>query len=223
METTKNTRIDHKDAIMKNADWLRRYTKLPQLIHVLRTRSLTLLDPKHWDDKNDGALIAKYREKYRFKRVLALCFTKASETYHHWRIYADGVAGICIEFDKIKLLESLTKKKGLRWGSVSYVRIDRLADYQKRCLRWPFIKRYPYAGEEEFRLIYEDRRENGEDAFQVSFDLKAINRIYLSPWIERDEADSVAMMIRYLPNCSAINVLKTTLVNNRKWQRTLVA
>lgn len=203
-------------------DFLRRYTTLPQLIHLLRTRSLTLLDPKHWDDKNDGALIEKYRQKYDFERILALCFTQASETYHHWRIYAHGIGGVCIEFNKQRLLATLKKQSGLRSGSVEYVRIDRLADYQGKPRRWPFIKRRPYAGEEEFRIIYEDERLKAPDSFQVPFDLKAINRIYLSPWIYRDEADSIGETLRHLPGCGELNIHKTTLVSNQKWQKTLV-
>lgn len=61
----------------------KRYTDLPSLIQILMNRELTLLDPSSWDDKNDSYFISTYKEKKQLQSVLALCFTKKSETYHH--------------------------------------------------------------------------------------------------------------------------------------------
>jgi hypothetical protein len=206
-----------------NTEWnyLRRYTELPQAIELLKSRSLTLLDPQHWDDKNDAVLIEKYRKMRGLEKILALCFTEASETYHHWKIYARGVAGVCIEFHKERLLDSIPRGRGFRHGPVKYIRVDELASYQKSASKWPFLKRLPFSGEKEYRLIYEDKEEGENTACHVNFELKAINHIYLSPWVHKQTAAAVANMIRYLPQCGDLNVTKTTLVSNRKWSQTL--
>ena len=69
-----------------SAPVLRRYTDLPALLYLLRTRSITLLDPSSWDDKNDSYYLEKYKEKKSLQTVLALCLSTAEETYHHWRV-----------------------------------------------------------------------------------------------------------------------------------------
>jgi hypothetical protein len=62
-----------------------RYTDLPSLIHILKNRQLTLLDPMTWDDKNDSSFVTLYREKCALESVLALCFTRASETLANYK------------------------------------------------------------------------------------------------------------------------------------------
>lgn len=85
----------------------RRYTDLPALIHILTNRTLTLLDPSFWDDKNDSYFLATYKEKKELQSVLALCFTKESETYHHWRVFSSGASGACINFNPEQLETAL--------------------------------------------------------------------------------------------------------------------
>ena len=50
--------------------YLRRYTDLPALLHLLTEQKLTLFDPKTWDDKNDAFYISLYKEKKKLKTVL---------------------------------------------------------------------------------------------------------------------------------------------------------
>jgi len=83
---------------------LRRYTNLAATVHLLRNRCLTLLNPESWDDRNDAYFLAQYKERTNASSVLALCFAEASETYHHWRVFSSGGDGVCIEFDRPKLL-----------------------------------------------------------------------------------------------------------------------
>ena len=208
----------------QETDFLRRYTSLPQLLQILQTESLTLLDPKNWDDKNDGALIEKYCKKKKLKKVLALCFAESSETYHHWRVYAEGVAGVCIEFDKDRLLPVLrAQKKCLRYGSVKYVQVDQLATYQTKVNDWPFIKRLPYQGEKEFRILYEEHTDATLSSFSLPIPIASIHRVYLSPWIQRDVSHAVRKTIQSLPQCAELDVYKTSLVDNKRWKDSLEA
>jgi hypothetical protein len=83
-----------------STNYLRRYTDIPALISVLSERKITLLDPASWDDKNDSRFLALYKDKEKLQSVLALCFTQTDEMYHHWRVFANGSAGVCIRFDR---------------------------------------------------------------------------------------------------------------------------
>src|SRR5262245_1779073 len=103
---------------------LLRYTNIPALIYLLRERKVTLLDPAFWDDKNDSHYLSLYRQKKSLKSVLALCFTQVSETYHHWRVFADGSSGVCIRFSRAKLLSALHKQAGLRAKSLRYLTLN---------------------------------------------------------------------------------------------------
>jgi len=107
---------------MKQAILLR-HSDLPPLLHLLKTKKLTLLSPKSWDDRNDSYYIEVYRKKMELKSVLALCFTEASETYHHWRVFSPGSSGICLVFDKTILLSTLNGNSGIRSGKVIYKKI----------------------------------------------------------------------------------------------------
>ncbi|HNC85208.1 MAG TPA: hypothetical protein PK999_19310, partial [Nitrospira sp.] len=68
---------------MSNAS-LRRYTDIPALTYLLTKQKITLLDPKSWDDSNDSHYLSLYKQRNKLKSLLALCFTQADETYHHW-------------------------------------------------------------------------------------------------------------------------------------------
>ena len=62
-------------------EYLRRYTSLASALHVLQTRSLTLLSPEKWDDRNDRNFMAAYGRTQKASSILALCFSEAGETY----------------------------------------------------------------------------------------------------------------------------------------------
>ena len=134
---------------------LRRYTDLPGLIYLLNEQKITLLDPESWDDRNDSHYLTLYREKKGFGSVLALCFSEASETYHHWRVFAGGSSGVCISFKLKELLKAVNKQAGLRTGSVTYLTLMNMSRRKPAVEELPFLKRYPFVDEQEFRIIYE--------------------------------------------------------------------
>lgn len=90
--------------------FLRRYTDLPGLIYLLQGRCITLVDPLTWDDQNDSYFLRLYKEHRKLACVLALCFTRSTETYHHWRVFAGGSSGVCISFHRGELLGAVTAR-----------------------------------------------------------------------------------------------------------------
>jgi len=160
--------------------FLRRYTTLPSLIYSLTEQKLTLLDPQSWDDKNDSYYLQLYREKKHLKSVLALCFTLGSETYHHWSVFADGPAGVCIQFDRKELVDALRARAGLRTGKVKYLLLTESRKRRLEVSELPFCKRYAYQHESEFRAIYESKRRT-VGSLDIPFSLASISRIYLEP------------------------------------------
>src|SRR6266404_8446488 len=121
--------------------YLRRYTNLPALIHLLREQKLTLLDPTSWDDQNDSYYLALYRERKKLQSVLALCFSEARETYHHWRVFSDGSSGVCIRFSRSELLKIVRPHSGIQARAVNYRTLKELKAQRLAVKDLPFLKR----------------------------------------------------------------------------------
>ena len=204
-------------------DLLHRYTNLAATIHLLRERKLTLLDPASWDDKNDVFFIEEYKRCVRAKTVLALCFAHrqtTAEVYHHWRVFANGSNGVCIQFDKIGLM-SLFDDASVMHGPVKYMSLDGLfkGANEKRIKQreLPFIKGSRYRDEREYRAVFVDSCERSE-SYSVSLDLNVIRRITLSPWLPTNLANVVKDTLRSFDEYGNLNVVHSTLRNNSKWK-----
>lgn len=197
---------------------LRRYTELAPLLYLLQKQALTLLSPRLWDDRNDAHFLESHGLRCGFKSVLALCFTEASETYHHWRVFAGGSSGVCLEFDKHLLSKSVETIDGVRCGLVEYMKIFQLEKKNQRELDLPFIKRYPFRDECEFRIIFEDP-ETSREAYDVPFDPSALHRIVINPWMPKAVYDSVKTLISGIGNWKHLKVDPTTLIDNERWRQ----
>jgi hypothetical protein len=201
---------------MTRLPYLRRYMQLPQALHILSKRCLNLGNTRYWEDRSEAAIFEKYRIEKKLKGVLALCFTESPETNHHWKIYADGVSGVCIEFDKAGLIKAFNRaKERLQHGSVEYVKIKDADNYCGRIDRWPFVKRLPFKDEKEYRVIYDDP--DGIKFFELGFELHYVNQIHLSPWIQRNVYESIEALIRGIPGCDDMQISRTTLLENQRW------
>lgn len=196
---------------------LRRYTDIPALIYLLRDQRITLLDPQSWDDKNDSHFLRLYREKKNLKTVLALCFSQASETYHHWRVFAHGSSGVCICFKRTELLRAIKTQPNLRMGSVQYLRLKEIRHRILATEDLPFLKRYPFHGESEFRVIYESKK-TGIPTLDIAIPLSCIDKVTLSPWLPAALSDRVKSILRSIPNCNVLKIRRSTLISNEEWK-----
>jgi hypothetical protein len=196
---------------------LRRYTNIPALIYLLRERKITLLDPASWDDKNDSYFLSLYQQKKDLKSVLALCFTPAFETYHHWRVFAGGSSGACISFDQAKLLKAVKKQVGVTAKAVRYLTLANIRDMKVKTAALPFLKRSAYEDEREFRIIHESST-NQYNSLDVTIPLACIERITLSPWIPAALSDHVKSTIKEIDGCGSMKVYRSTLISNENWK-----
>jgi hypothetical protein len=197
--------------------FLRRYTDLPALIYLLSQKKLTLLDPQTWDDRNDAYYLRLYRDGKRMETVLALCFTQASETYHHWRVFANGPGGACISFKRKELLSAVKKQPGVRIGSVRYSMLKEIRSKRPSLHELPFLKRYPFEDEREFRIIYESSAK--ESPLDIPISLSCIDKVTLSPWLNETLFKRVHDMLLSLRGCEGIRVSRSTLISNEQWRK----
>jgi hypothetical protein len=185
---------------------------------MLRTKTITLLNPATWDDKNDAYYMAEYKRLKHAVTVLALCLTESDEKYHHWKVFSHGSDGVCIEFDKLQLLRTwkgdpMIKKGGVTYMLIKEMRARPVIDFE--CL--PFLKRQPYKDEREFRVIYLGM-EDASETKSYPIELACIKRITLNSWMSQSLSNSVKDTLKSIPDCSAIRIYHSTLVDNEAWK-----
>jgi len=177
-----------------------------------------LVDPSSWDDRNDSYYIEQYAKLKNYKSTYALCLAEAPETYHHWKVFSHGNGGACIEFDKSIFLEAVNKVNGLRAEEVKYKTIEALRKSSPDDSDLPFLKRYAFIDEKEFRLFYASNNE-GSPIFRVEAPLKAIRRITLSPWLSSSVVTHVKSTLKSIEGCESLKIYKSTLVENENWKK----
>ena len=197
---------------------LRRYTELPMLFDILLDKKLTLLPPSTWEDKNDAYYLEQYRQTKSLKSILALCFTTKADTSHHWKIYSGSPSGVSIRFNKVRLLSCLESAKGIRHGLVNYKLIREIEESEPQTSELPFIKRKPFVDESEYRILFESKTEEVSSK-KFAINLDCIERITLSPWLPSALSKTVKAIIRQIPECGDIEIIRTGMLDNAAWKK----
>ena len=194
---------------------LRRYTDLTALIFLLREKKITLLDPESWDDSNDSHYLAIYKEKRKLKSVLALCFSETNETYHHWRVFANGSSGVCIKFKRTNFLKALGKQPGLRMQQVKYLTLEKIKGMTLSVEDLPFLKRFAFEHECEFRVVYESASRKSRK-LDIAIPLSCIDKITLSPWMHPHFSDHIMDVLHGIDGCEDVDIVRSTFNAHRE-------
>ena len=197
----------------------RRYTNRAAAIHLLQTRTITLLNPATWDDKNDAYFMAEYKRLVGARTVLALCFAECNETYHHWGVFSHGSDGVCIVFDKERILSAFEGDALVRKGSVNYKVLNEIKKLKTLdAEELPFLKRRAYKDEKEYRVVYVNKR-NAEEFLPYQIDIASVAQVILSPWIAVTLARAIRKTLLSIDGCPSLSITKSTLTNNEQWRR----
>lgn len=192
---------------------LNRYTTLPVLLDILKEKRLVLLDPKTWDDKNDSEIILVYKKSKKLQKLFALCFSYGDETIHHWKAFADGSSGCCVEFDSEKLIDCIKNIKGIQYRKVTYTKINDVSPINVDDI--PFTKRWPYRCEEEFRIVWSGH--TSKDSFKIPIDLKMITKVTISQRMPQSVYDTVRDYLREAFSNPDQRINRSTLYENKIW------
>jgi hypothetical protein len=199
---------------------LRRYTSLPVLIDMLMNERITLVSPSSWVDANDRKGMAVYQESLGHGFVRAVCLTEASETFHHWQVFAGGSAGMCVHFDKARFCAMFDSRADCLIGPVEYVPIADIPTIDASDInRLPFLKRAGFRDEAEFRAIELAYRE--DEVVHIPLDRAAVIRVTFSPMIPSALVESTRTMIRRIPSWEKLPVVQSRLTDSQSWQRAL--
>ena len=196
---------------------LRRYTNLAATIHHLKTKTITLLDPDTWDDRNDTFFLEQYRLHSKAKSVLALCFSLQSEKYHHWKVFSSGQDGVCIEFNKELLLSGIRDDPKYAHKNVEYKTIKQVRQTPQNIHDLPFLKRIPYVHDAEYRIVFTDI-DHAPASIQIQINIGWINKITLSPWMPEQLVKSVQDVLKNIQGCKSLAIHRSTLIENERWK-----
>jgi hypothetical protein len=230
--------------------YLRRYTNLESLRNVLCTKSLTLLDFRKWEDKNDSYFLRLYKEEKKLKSLLALCLTSASERFHLWKVFGPkrerrslrGVRirlgcspykgfstlariGVRIRFDRAQLIEAVSRHRGVRCFDIDYKtqrELEALADFHAGndpISELPFIKRYGFRDESEFRIIYESKTRS-VSTINISIPMSCINRIIFSYKLNYRDYRAIRSELLSLDGCQGLDIRRSNLTESKMWKAT---
>ncbi len=186
-------------------------------LQTLKQRKLVLLSPSKWDDSNDSYFMDLYRSQSSAKAVLALCCTMARETYHHWKIFSDGIEGICLEFHREPLEDAIRRKPNFRAGPVEYLLVKDLKEMGPGdASRMPFVKRDGYSDEQEWRVIAEC--DEAKEFTDLEIEISWINSITFNPWLPAPLADNIRTIIKSVCPELKASLRASSLTNSRQWK-----
>jgi hypothetical protein len=203
---------------------LNRFTTIPFLMDMLIRKHLTLLNPASWEDKNDTIPMDLYKKKKKKESIYALCMTNKRETIHHWNSFASGSSGCCVEFDHNKLIGEIEKFKreknsanNISCEKVKYKQIKDLQDIGTSGIEdLPFLKRYPFHPEQEFRIVMLSNDEQKE-TFDIPISLDVINKITIAYKMPESVFKSVKKCIEKIAPDFKGEINRSTLLKNDEW------
>jgi hypothetical protein len=199
---------------------LSRYTSIPAMLDTLLNRHLVLVDPRAWKDLNDREIMEAFARSHPGSRVFAACMAEGKETAHHWQVFADRGFGACVRFDRDRLCAALDGTS-VEHGPVSYVEWRDLGSTELGP-RLPFLKRGVFRFEREYRVValVPEFSVSG-DALCLPIPLTCITSIYISGELPAALFETVAAMIKRIPDCAGIPVRHSGLLRNENWSASL--
>ncbi len=197
---------------------LRRYTSLSSVLDTLANRRIVLLSPSKWDDMNDIHFMELYRSSVGAASVQAICCTMSTETYHHWRVFTQGMDGVCVEFEREPLEMAVRNLSDIIARPVEYLKVTELEKLGRGAVeRLPFIKRDGFSDEREWRIVSKSQSEVRQ-TFDISFELGWITRLVLNPWMPPSLAENLRSIIRGMAGCDSMKIEASRLTNSKRWK-----
>src|SRR5690606_15818972 len=106
----------------------------------------------------------------------------------------------------------------IRHKAVDYMTLEKIAAEKQSLETLPFIKRWAFRHELEYRLVYESSV-NAKTTHAIDIPLSAIEGIMLSPWMPPPLLEATRAALRAIDGCQHLKVNRSELISNQQWQR----
>lgn len=129
-----------------------------------------------------------------------------------------------IRFDRSQLIEAVSKYRGVQCRDIDYLthaQLEALADEHKGIdpiSKLPFIKRYGFRDESEFRVIYESKRRS-IPTIDIPIPMSCINRIIFSFKLNYDDYRVIRTELRSMDGCQGLDIRRSNLTESKVWQK----
>jgi hypothetical protein len=187
---------------------------------------MAIMNPQHWDDRNDKYFMELYKEHKNAKGLYALCAAMRAETYHHWRIFTEGASGACVVLKRAPLenyLKSVNENPAVpvtavMFNEVTYLKLPQVNNIGPADInRLPFLKRYGFTDEAEFRIVVETDADQ-QGAIYIDCQPEWIDRIYINPWLPKQQADSLIGTLNDIGGQRKFNIRRSRLIDGDTWR-----
>jgi hypothetical protein len=176
--------------------------------------------------------LTKASERYHLWRTFCPEFEKETLLGMELKPFLDGPydpnstisnIGIRIRFDRDKLTRAI-QDAGTYNDSVIYRslhQIEKLGQNQNKddlVAIFPFLKRFGFQDEKEYRIIYESKSEEISTK-DIPISLSCINKIILSPWLDHDLFTRIKDEIRSIDDCQELEISRSRLTDSKTWKQ----
>lgn len=124
---------------------------------------------------------------------------------------------MCVRFVRSALLKAVERRPDLRAEEVTYLTLAQLRRLRVRVQDLPFLKRFAFEHENEFRMTYESTTRR-LPKLDIRVPLSTIETVTLSPWIHPDLVEPVKESLWSIEGCSNLKILRSTLIGNADWK-----
>ena len=132
--------------------------------------------------------------------------------------------GVRIRFDRLQLIEALRKhNRGVKWNDIDYLthkQLEELATTRSGSspiAKLPFIKRYGFRDESEFRVIYESKTRSVSKT-AIAIPLSCINRIIFSYKLNYRVYRAIRSELRLMDGCQGLDIRRSNLTESKTWK-----
>jgi len=132
--------------------------------------------------------------------------------------------GVRIRFDRSELIEAITRYRGtVKTGDIDYLTHGELKALAIRrenidpITRLPFIKRYGFRDESEFRIIYESKGKN-IPTINIPIPISCINKIIFSYKLNRRDYRAMRGALRSMDGCQGLEISRSRLIESKTWK-----
>ncbi len=132
---------------------------------------------------------------------------------HPWKAFADSSSGCYLKIDSDNINRKISNNDGFRQGEVKYIKMWDLKKETISINDIPFLKRWPYRDEKEYRYIFESDEEKGKVAIPIGLD--DIISITFSEKMPEHTFSAIKDMIKFRYKISRI--YRTTIYKNEIW------
>ena len=132
-------------------------------------------------------------------------------------MFANGSSGARIRFNRLDLLTLIKRTTEVRAEEVEYLKLEEARHRMPDTEELPFLKRYPFADEHEFRIIYESKTRKLR-SLNIPISLSSIDEITLSPWLPQPLFDDARRLLKTIKGCDKLKIRRSTLIGNDDWK-----